>query len=68
MPDSSRIINGKKFMWDAVVHESEQEAQDLKKKYMNDGFEVELVEEDGQHLIYTRKVITEIEVEGEPPA
>jgi len=68
MPDSSRILDGKKFMWDKVVYETKKEAQDVEKKYREDGFEVELVEEEGKPLLYTRRVVTEIVVEGEPPA
>ncbi len=68
MADLSKIINGKKVMWDGVVYESEKEAQDVKKKYEEDNFEVELVEEEGKYLLYTRRVVTEIVLEGEPPA
>jgi len=69
MPDSSRIIDGKKFMWDGVTYESEKDAQNTKKKYEADNFEVELIkEEEEQHLLYTRRVVTEVVVEGEPPA
>ena len=67
MPDTSKIINGKKFMWDFVIYESKKEAQDTMGKFKDDGFEVELIEEDNKHLLYTRKVITEIVVEGEAP-
>jgi len=67
MPDLSKNINGKKFMWDNVVYESKKEAQDLMEKYKKDNFEVELIEEDKQFLLYTRRVVTEIVVEGEPP-
>jgi hypothetical protein len=67
MPDSSKIINGKKYMWDNVTRESKKEAQELMEKYKKDGFEVELIEEEKQFLLYTRRVITEIVVEGEPP-
>jgi len=67
MPDTSKIINGKKFMWDNIVYESKKEAQDLMEKYKKDDFEVELIEEDKQFLLYTRRVVTEIVVEGEPP-
>ncbi len=66
MPDSSKIIKGKKFMWDGVIYDSEQSAQETKKKYKDDKFEVELIEEGQQHLLYTRRVVTEIVLEGEP--
>ncbi|MBA7673893.1 hypothetical protein ES703_82099 [subsurface metagenome] len=67
MPDISKIINGKKYMWDNVVYESKKEAQDLMEKFKKDNFEVELIEEDKQFLLYTRRVVTEIVLEGEPP-
>lgn len=67
MPDISKIINGKKFMWDGVVYEPKKEAEDTMRKYKDDNFEVELIEEEGKHLLYTRRVVTEIVVEGEAP-
>ena len=67
MSDVSKIINGKKFMWDGVVYESKKEAEDTMQKYKDDNFEVELKEEEGKHLLYTRRVVTEIVVEGEAP-
>lgn len=68
MPDSSRIINGKKFMWDGVVYPSQEEAQGVVEKYKKDNFEVEFVEEENQFLVYTRRVVKEIVLEGEAPA
>jgi len=67
MPDISKIINGKKFMWDFVVYESKKEAQDLMQKFKDDGFEVELIEEENKYLLFTRRVVTDIVVEGEAP-
>ena len=67
MPDGSKIINGKKFMWDGAVYESKKEAEDTMQKYKNDEFEVELIEEEKKHLLYTRRVVKEIAVEGETP-
>jgi len=71
MPDISKGINGKKFMWDGVVYESEKEAQETMQKYKNDNFEVELLEESiddkKKFLLYTRRVVTEIVVEGDAP-
>ena len=67
MPASSIIVNRKKFMWDGVVYETKKEAQETMEKFKKDGFEVELIEEDKKFLLYTRRVVTEIVVEGEPP-
>jgi len=68
MPDSSRIINGKKFMWDGAVYPTQEEAQGVLEKYKNDNFEVELVKEENQFLVYTRRVVKEIVLDGKPPA
>ena len=67
MPDASKIINGRKVMWDGVEYATEKEAQDVKKTYEDDKFEAELVEEEGKYLLYTRRVVTEIVLEGEAP-
>ena len=67
MPELSKIINGRKVIWDGVEYETEEEVQELKKKYEDDNFEVELVEEEGKYLLYTRRVVTEIVLEGEAP-
>ena len=66
MADISKIIDGKKFMWDGQTYGSEKEAQDVKQKYEGDKFEVRLLQEGDQYLLYTRRVVTEIVVEGEP--
>jgi len=68
MPDSSRIINGKKFMWDGVVYPTQEEAQGVVEKYRKDSFEVESVAEESQFLVYTRRVVKEIVLDGKPPA
>jgi hypothetical protein len=68
MPELSSIINGKKFMWDCVVYETKKEVEEMGKKYKDDGFEIEYVEEEGKHFLFTRRAVTEIVVEGEAPA
>lgn len=68
MPDSSRIVNGKKFMWDGVVYPTQEEAQGVVEKYKKDNFEVEFVKEENQFLVYSRRVVKEIVVDGKAPA
>ena len=68
MADLSKLIDGKKYMWDGEVYESEAQAQEIKKKYEDDKFEVQLIQEENQYLVYSRRVVTEIVLEGEPPA
>ena len=52
----ARKVNGKKYMWDGVVYDREAQAQQVMEGYAKDGFEVEQVVEDGQFLVYSRRV------------
>ena len=54
-------------MWDGVVYPSQEEARDVMEKYKKDNFDVEFVEEDKQYLVYTRRVVKEIVLDGKPP-
>ncbi len=62
----ARIFNGKRFMWDGEVYADEKGRREVRQKYKDDGFEVELVEEDNQYFLFTRRVVTEVIVEGQP--
>jgi hypothetical protein len=53
-------------MWDGEDYESEAAAKENIAKYKKDNFEAELVEEDGKFLVFSRRLVTEIVVEGEP--
>lgn len=55
-------------MWDGVVYASKEEAQDVLEKYKKDNFEVEFIEEEKQSLVYTRRVVKEIVLDGQAPA
>ena len=63
----ARIFNGKKFMWDGKAYADEKERREIAQKYKGDRFEVELVEEENQYFLFTRRVVTEVVVEGQPP-
>ena len=67
MPSLSKVIDGKKFMWDGEDYPDKSKAEEKKASYEKDGFETKLVEEDGKYYVYSRRVVTEIVVEGEPP-
>jgi hypothetical protein len=54
----ARKIEGKKFMWDGVTYGSKQKAHEVAVAYQSDGFDTELFEEDGQFLVYSRRVAT----------
>jgi hypothetical protein len=53
-------------MWDGEDYESKSAAEDNVLKYKKDGFETQLIEERGKYFVYTRRVVTEIVVDGEP--
>lgn len=61
-----RFFEDKKFMWDNVLYETKEEAENAQNKYENDKFEARLVEQDNKYFVYTRRVVTEVKVEGAP--
>ena len=62
----ARIYDGKKFMWDGKAYTDEKERREVSQKYKDDGFQVELVEKENQYFLFTRRVVTEVVVEGQP--
>jgi hypothetical protein len=56
-PSLSVIRDGKKFMWDGRPYASSQEAQQAGQAYRNDKFEICVAEEEGQFLVYARRVV-----------
>ena len=67
MADSFKMLDSKKFMWDGKEYESEGEAKGVADEYAKEDFEVEVMEEEGKWLVYSRRVVTEVVVEGAPP-
>ena len=67
MPEISKKIAGKKYMWDGNTYETEESARELEQTYKGDNFETELLNEDGKFLVYTRRVVTDVVVEREAP-
>jgi len=66
---SVRFFDRCKFMWDGEEYYSRESAQEKKSRYEGDGFETQLIEEEGKALVYTRRVVKEIVIEGgAPPA
>ena len=63
MPNLATKIGGKKFMWDKGDYSTKKEALEKMVRYKKDGFEAECVEENGKHLVYTRRLVTEIVLE-----
>ncbi len=62
----ARIYDGKKFMWDGRAYDDVEEMRKFTQRYQNDGFEVREVKEGSQYFLFTRRVATEVVVEGKP--
>jgi len=56
-----------KFTWDGTEYDTKEDAEAKKNEYAGDGFEVRVVQQEDKHLVYTRRVVTEVVVEGEAP-
>jgi hypothetical protein len=62
----ARNFDGKKYMWDGRSYSNEQEMKETKKAYLDKGFEVQVVEEENQFFLFSRRLVTEVVVEGQP--
>jgi hypothetical protein len=56
MPVNLRVIDNKKYMWDGKEYENEGDALNVAAAYKKDNFDVQLIQEEGKYLIYTRRV------------
>ncbi len=63
MAERARLFEGKKFLWDGVEYESEEEARSAGRAYGEKGFEVEVWFEQGKALVYTRRVVKDTAIE-----
>jgi hypothetical protein len=63
--ENIKIIDGKKYMWDGEEYESESDAEKKITAYSDNGFQVKLIIENEQYLVYTRREVSEIKVEGQ---
>jgi hypothetical protein len=58
------ISDGKRFMWDGRLYDTEESALIAEQSYHNDDFEVRVVQRDEYYLLYTRRVVKDIIVAG----
>lgn len=68
MADLAKKFDGKKYMWDGAEYSDKGSAEEAAKKYQDKNFEVEIIEEGDVFLVYSRRVVEEVVVEGAPPA
>ncbi len=65
--ENVQFIEGKKFMWDGKEYPTEQEAKKVASEYKKNDFETQVLKNEDKYLVYTRRVVTEIVLEGEAP-
>lgn len=65
--ENIRFFDGKKYMWDGKTYSTENEALKVKEEYEKDNFETNIVSEENNYFLFTRRVVTEVVVEGQPP-
>jgi|SaaInl8_200m_RNA_FD_contig_61_9305_length_4069_multi_4_in_0_out_0_3 hypothetical protein len=56
-----------KFIWDGEFYDSHKDADDKKIEYEGNEFEVRMFEQEGKHLLYTRREVKEIILDGSTP-
>jgi hypothetical protein len=64
--DEFRVILGKKFVWDGEDYASESDAVRKAEEYKKNNFETELIKENGNFYVFTRRLAKDIVIEGEP--
>jgi len=51
-------------MWDGQAYADEKQAREASQKYQADGFQTQLVGEENQFYVFTRREVKEVIVEG----
>ena len=59
--------DGDKYMWDGASYATRDEAETKAKSYADDDFETVVIESESTFLVYSRRVVTEIVLEGDAP-
>jgi len=60
-------VGGDKFMWDRGSYATRDEAVAKAATYAEDDFETQVIESNGAFLVYTRRVVSEIVLDGQAP-
>jgi hypothetical protein len=58
-PNLAISSDGKKFMWDGQLYDNSEDASRAAESYQNENFQIQIVEEDGKFLVYTRRSVKE---------
>ena len=66
--ESVRYDGNSKFMWDGEIYQNREGMESKKGEYEGNNFEVRVFEQEGCYLLYTRRVVKEIVLDGPSPA
>ncbi|MGA2966757.1 MAG: hypothetical protein ABSD64_11135 [Terriglobales bacterium] len=58
-PNLAIIGDGRKFMWDGQLYDNKEDASRAAESYRNENFEIQMMEEDGKFLVYSRRTVKE---------
>ena len=61
-PDLAMTKDGKKFMWDGQPYDSKEEASRAAESYQGENFEIQIEEEGGKFLVYSRRTAQQVAV------
>lgn len=61
-PNLAMISDGKKFMWDGQLYDSREEASRAAESYQNKDFQIQIVDESGKFLVYSRRTAKDLAV------
>ena len=61
-PNLAMIRDGKKFMWDGQLYDTHEEASRAAKAYHEEDFQIQIGEEHGKFLVYSRRTAKEVVV------
>ncbi len=59
-PNLAMISDDKKFMWDGQTYDTKEDAARAGKAYQDEDFQIQIVEEGGKFLVYTRRTAKEV--------
>ena len=61
-PNLAMIKDGKKFMWDGQLYDTREEALRAGKAYQEQDFQIQIAEDGGKFLVYSRRTVKEVAV------
>jgi hypothetical protein len=51
-------FEGKKYMWDGALYDTEEQAYQSSESYQKEGFETKVSKNSEKYLVYSRRVVT----------